>query len=448
MVFSILVILLVGLVAYFHYIQGFFSATISAILCVFAAVFAVAYYEPLTRVMLRGKMADQATALTLCIIFAVVYSVLRLLFDKAIPGNVRTPSTVDKVGAGLMGLVAGTFAIGIFAIAVESLPFGPTISFTQGSRLPYDSADRAVLIPGVGGQNLEDAKVHDMLTVDTMDPDQQVKLWLPADDIVVNTVYRLSEGTLSGERTLSSIHPDYLLELFGQRLGMQPGTRHSALEIGANDSVTFVGARQVTDNVPTVDGMPRADKANASDSAQLRPVGYKMQYKDGLQPAGNLVPVIIRLGVTPSSTDDTDHLFRFSPGAVRLVVNRADQNKPPKDYFMVGTMEGPNKCVINRPDDFLFVEAGNENAGFDAVFMVDKDALVGGKEGTTVFAPNTFIEVKRLARINLSDKPVGTQMPAEPAVNAKVLRSKALVEQLANGVPEDADKGKSAKKRK
>src|SRR5258708_17823784 len=115
MVLSIIIILFIGVIAFFHYVQGFFSATISAMITILAAVIAVSYHENVVNLLLKGKMADVAHAMVLCMIFAVVYFGLRLIFDAAVPGNVRTPSTVDKVGAGLMGLVSGFFATGIFA---------------------------------------------------------------------------------------------------------------------------------------------------------------------------------------------------------------------------------------------------------------------------------------------------------------------------------------------
>ena len=45
MIFAIIILLFLGAIAFFHYIQGFFSATISAIITVFAAVSAFSYHE-------------------------------------------------------------------------------------------------------------------------------------------------------------------------------------------------------------------------------------------------------------------------------------------------------------------------------------------------------------------------------------------------------------------
>src|SRR3954471_9284509 len=103
MVFSIILIVLILAVAFIHYVQGMFSAILSAILAVIAAVVAVSYHENVVMLMKPGKLAYSGTAVILCCLFAITYVVLRLIFDRAVPGNVRINSTIDKVGAAIFG---------------------------------------------------------------------------------------------------------------------------------------------------------------------------------------------------------------------------------------------------------------------------------------------------------------------------------------------------------
>src|SRR5215204_4864671 len=130
MLFSIFVVVFVGIVAYWHYLQGFFSAAISALLAIVAALVAVGYHEEIA-MMLAGKMNDQANAVGLVSLFGVTYLLLRLIFDKAIPGNVRFPVLLDRIGAPIMGLIAGIFGVGVLVIAAQTLPFGPSIAGYQ-----------------------------------------------------------------------------------------------------------------------------------------------------------------------------------------------------------------------------------------------------------------------------------------------------------------------------
>src|SRR5690349_9548771 len=99
MVFSVVIIVLIGIVAYFHYVQGFFSATISAICAAIAAIVAVAYTETVIAMLFKGAMANQAQGMVMCALFALTYFILRMIADKTVPGNVRYPVMVDKIGA-------------------------------------------------------------------------------------------------------------------------------------------------------------------------------------------------------------------------------------------------------------------------------------------------------------------------------------------------------------
>src|SRR5262245_58155635 len=103
MVFAIIIIALIGVIAFFHYTQGFWSATISAIITIFAAALAVGYHENVVNSLLKGQMAEQANAIALVALFGLTYIILRVIADKALPGNLRLPVIIDKIGAGVMG---------------------------------------------------------------------------------------------------------------------------------------------------------------------------------------------------------------------------------------------------------------------------------------------------------------------------------------------------------
>src|SRR4051812_10419595 len=148
MILSLVILLFIAIVAYFHYVQGIWSASLSAICAVLAALIAFSYHEPVVNLLLKGKMADQAYSAMLIVLFVASYLILRVLFDKIVPGNVSVPLYVDKVGAAVMGLIAGIFSAGIFAIAVQAMPFGPSV----GGFARYTTGDRDVTA-NVGGRS-------------------------------------------------------------------------------------------------------------------------------------------------------------------------------------------------------------------------------------------------------------------------------------------------------
>ncbi|MGD0542596.1 MAG: hypothetical protein ABSB33_13870, partial [Tepidisphaeraceae bacterium] len=62
MVFSLILFALCLIVAFFQYVQGFFSATISAILAAIAAVVALGWYEQVAPLLFNIKFYDQAAS--------------------------------------------------------------------------------------------------------------------------------------------------------------------------------------------------------------------------------------------------------------------------------------------------------------------------------------------------------------------------------------------------
>src|SRR5687768_16633554 len=115
MILNLLIIIIVGLVAYWHYLQGFFSAALSAVIAIVAAVVALAFHEQVGQMFNQGKFNTQAHGLVLVCLFAATYLVLRILFDKLVPGNVQFPVALDKAGSIACGIIAGLCGGGIVA---------------------------------------------------------------------------------------------------------------------------------------------------------------------------------------------------------------------------------------------------------------------------------------------------------------------------------------------
>lgn len=408
MIFSVIVILLVAVIAYFHYVQGLLSGVLSATCAAVAAVLAFSYHEPIAQMLLGGKLADQAYAMILVALFAVIYLILRVIFDNLVPGNVRMPAIVDKVGGAITGLIAGIFAVGILAIATQTLPFGPSI----GGYARYGLADKNEVKLPTSGQ-AQDTYVYDELKSDKISPDDASHLIIPVDDMVVNFVSKLSAGgSLEGDRTLDSVHPNYLDEAFFNRLGMQVGAKHVAINTDKQQQVK-------------VDGLFAIESLTQQEAEipQVRPP--RKDLKPLATNPGNQI-LVVRVTFGDQATDD-DHNVRVSPAAVRLVANGVN-------YLPLGTMEN-HVLAANKPDDFLIIEP---NKPVDFVFYVPRaDVLTGGggkaskKSGgaeaeaaeSAKVNKGVFLEAKRMARIDLSGKEVSNTFEGE---GDGVLRKKGI----------------------
>src|SRR6266516_2357009 len=99
MIFGIIVLAIIGIVGFFHYVQGFFSATLSSVITVIAAVLAVSNHEQVVEAVLGGKAANIAHGMTLAVMFGVIYLILRLLFDKMVPVYVLVRDIFDNRAA-------------------------------------------------------------------------------------------------------------------------------------------------------------------------------------------------------------------------------------------------------------------------------------------------------------------------------------------------------------
>lgn len=406
MILSIVLIVLVLCIALIHYIQGFFSATLSAIIAVIAAAVAIGYNETLVNMMKPGKFADNATAAFICLLFLVTYVILRIIFDKAIQGNVRFNPTVDKVGAAIMGLIAGVFATGVIGIAAQSLPI---YSGSLATRYATNAEQNAT--GSYGESRAQDIKLYDQMKSPVFKPEDVTKLVVPVDDWVLGTVSNLSSGTLSTGSAFTDVHPDYLTELFGQRAGVQAASKHTATNYpGATPQVSVEG----------VFYLPKASELQYQDS-EIPPVRQSQPdwYKEEFEKIRDKPVLIVRLKMATEAADASTNMIGLSPGSVRLVVpaekdSQGQTKSPAVNVYPVGTLDKTTKdnslkLWMNRIDDYLFADAHGETT-VDFVFPlpedVDVDRLleVDPKTKAAALKDGTFIEVKRLARVDLSNK--------------------------------------------
>src|SRR2546423_819944 len=157
---------------------------------------ALKHLKTIFAALVGGKFNDQANAIALVCLFAIAYLFLRVLFDMAIPGNVRFPVLLDRIGAPIMGIIAGIFGVGVLVIAAQTLPFGPSIAGYQ--RYPV-SFDKQIIIHQTGKQSDSDA-IYDEVDAERFLGDESQGMWLGVDDMVLNVMKKVSaeNGPLGG----------------------------------------------------------------------------------------------------------------------------------------------------------------------------------------------------------------------------------------------------------
>ncbi len=385
MIFSLIMIVLVGAVAYFHYVQGVFSAFLSAVFAAIAAVLAVGFYEQVLLSYAGGTRADYLAAGLIVIIFAASYTLLRLLFDGFVPGNIRVPVLLDKIGAGVFGVVAAVFATGTIAVAAQTLPLGPSI--IDYSRLELRAVEKRVMMRRQMSGPLQSWELDD----DTIGGQTQSML-LPVDEWLIDFVtFQSGTGALAGSQSFTDRHPDLLTQLFAQRLGTQPGVMRSAVNVGGGPEVEVSDAfllttfKQVEGESPEIRKADERDWANATIDGQ---------------------PIVLRVKVSGNATGTEEQFVRFGTGSARLVVGEPGERQNIFPFGTLGSPDAPNVVARQKPTDYLLLPSNDGTPAVDLVFAVPQSAIVERSDdsGTSLrLAEGTFFEFKRYGAVDLSN---------------------------------------------
>jgi len=421
MLLSIIVILLVLAVVFVHYLQGFFSATLSAILAIIAAVLAFSWHESIAEnyILKSAILPNAADACVLVALFALIYIILRTVFDKAIPGGLQLPAGIDKVGGAVMGLIAATFSVGILVIAAQEMGFNASIGgYTRFKTVAQRSASIRKNI------RQEDSNVVDELQSNKLggfDSNDRQMVYPPVDDIVMGTLAHLSDGgSLSGSQPISDIHPAFLAEMYGQRAGIQANGNIVALSrTGFGAPVDFDGLYSLP-SIDTVDYLPETVRDKPFHAKLKGTLAPGVTYGDGQRVGKDTVLLVARV-VFNRSASEVDHLVRFSPGSIRLVGMQKDADTGAEamgDYYPWGVVQN-GKLYVTKPDDFLFCDMSTaDHCAVDLLYVVDKVEVGSGNR----LAPGSFIEVKRTFREDLAGKPVSPEpKPLQPGTTLGVM---------------------------
>jgi hypothetical protein len=399
MIFSILILAVLGTVAFFHFTQGFFSAFISAVLSIVAASVAIGCTESVTGSLLAGKASELAHAMVMGALFGGTYTVLRVIFDLCIPGNVNFGSVPDKVGAAVMGLIAGVFTAGTIAVMAQHLPFGA--SFGMYSR--YEVEDKKNDYSGIPdwakrgrGDFTEELISYDRLKELDIKPEKASGLWVPVDSMVLGFVDTFSAGSLQGDATLSSRHPDLLDELFFSRAGIQQGGKKVAFPVAGKMLASVSAVSLAPDKATFAMGPGDVKEVFGSDTVPTSVISH----------AGERV-LRVRVDLTTSASD-SDGSVRFGMGSFRLLVGGKDVY--PIGYL--GALDGNPKIYRCRMDDLLLAPGGSS---VDLIYLVP-DAIVdpeakAAKDAEVKIASGTVLFFKRYNAIDLGGMTSAKEIP-------------------------------------
>ena len=331
------------LIFYQVFSQGLFSNIIMAVLSLVSAITALNYYEPLA-VLLNDKVGMMNIGwrgISLLAIFVVTLFALRTVSDQLIKGNMNFPMIIDRLGSGICALVSSLTISGMIALGLQNMPISTII-------LGFDRC----------GESLQQ-------------PESDKGLFPFGDRFVTTIMNKASCYCMAGRDSFAHHHPDYLRELYLNRL-IPDEFKGSRQEAGSD-------ALKV-EEVWLVDSELR-DTQN-QEAVMLKTgeslIGVRIKLKPGQGNRGDM------------GTVDTDRTIRFSMGQIRLAgfnPNRPD--KPGYSRYPIGFHAKGNSAYIKKSLKEGYFYKSSQNKPLSLLFKWP---------GNIKKAPPQYIEFKRSSR--------------------------------------------------
>ncbi|MBC8201556.1 MAG: CvpA family protein [Planctomycetes bacterium] len=209
-IFNLIILGLVGLIAYWWANEGLFSAFIHMVCVVTAGAIALSLWEPITMSILTGGGFDNyAWGVVLIGVFSISLLILRVAADKIMPSNVNFPTWANFAFGGFSGAVAGVISIGICLIGSG---FIQSTNELFGYRGTGRDENNKAMIGKVGDPIWLDvaqitAEFYGTLSVGTLRPDfsgAPLRQYNPS----INELATLVRDTFSGGKGQLSLLPD------------------------------------------------------------------------------------------------------------------------------------------------------------------------------------------------------------------------------------------------
>ncbi len=371
---SVVVLLIILGCAALQFFKGTFVKALAAvIIAIIAGMISFTFFEAAANAIIsRGdsgtmlSMAPWAQTLCFLLIFIVVFAVLQTGAMYLLREPVDFGEVPEYVGRSVCGLLLGYLVAGFLLTAFSMGPLA--------LKYPYERFESR-----------------------SLKPDNPQGALLNPDGFVTGLFNMVSKGSFSGKRSFATIHPNYLDQLFFNRLIN-------------TDTTSIISQRFPAISVPGQAAVWDAPSAVADHAAtligELRSRGGKIQYAENksvslpVSTASGDVIKIVRVGISTRAIrgDARINGGAFTPSQLRLICKRkgSDQGRfagEGVNVYPIGHLRtaeqiqvGPEIKLDSRKID------GNEQI-IDFVFSVP-----AGHEPVLVqYKMNSIVEIPRRA---------------------------------------------------
>ncbi|OHB57951.1 MAG: hypothetical protein A2173_02180 [Planctomycetes bacterium RBG_13_44_8b] len=360
---SIVVLLIILGCAVFQFFKGSIVKALAAIIiALFASIVAFGFFEILADVLIKrgnsGSMISLvpwAQALSFLLLFVLAFAIVQTATVQLTRQKVDLGLLPERIGRPILGIILGLIASGnlMTFLALAPLP----------GKYPYERFDPR-----------------------RIQADNPKKVLLNADGFAAGLFGMVSNGSFSGKRSFTSLHPNYLDQLFLNRI---------------ESEVSIVSGSSPAIEVPQDKAVWPASEALKTQIEELNSQG-KLARVPG-KPKSSDRLMIVRVGIRRSAvkTEAKINAGVFTLSQLRLICTRMGSDSDPvagkgQNAYPIGYLRTANEIEANykinlRRDDFTD-NTGTKNIDF--VFAVPNGfvpALVEFKLNNIVQIPTNAI---------------------------------------------------------
>jgi len=300
---SLLVVLIIlGCVAY-QYLKGtLVKSFVMAITSICASVVAFGYFELLANFLISRKIfVPWAYSLSFALLFALAFAALQAITTQLTRKPIDLGLLPERIGRVVFGIFLGLIVSGLLLTAAAMAPISP--------KYPYQRFDAT-----------------------NPDPEKPGKVLPNADGFATGWFSIVSSGSFSGKRSFATLHPAFLDQLFLNR--------HEI-----DNRISIITSSEAIE-IPKKAVWPAPEGLKDSDGKPIQP-------KSG----HNLT--IVRIGMTVQAVRDGG---TFTPSQLRLVCKQeSDTKEDPlagkgKNIYPVGYMKTADELQIKKLTDHIEIK--------------------------------------------------------------------------------------------
>lgn len=323
---AILVVLIIMVVcAALQYVKGtLVRALASVIVAIFALIVAFGFFEFLAGFIIgyaekgiTASIVNFAQPICFALLFVIVFAALQSLSIYLTRDEVDMGEWAEKIGRPVCGVVLGFIVSGalVTVLAMSPLP----------SKYPYERFEES---------NLKLSSPN--------------KLLLSPDGFVTGLFNTISGGSLSGKRGFAVLHPNFLDQVFLNRI---------------NKNVSILTSTAPAISIPVEKAVWQAPEAIKSQIEDLNSKG-ELSTTPG-KPSGAYTPMVVRVGIKRSALKNEEKISagKFTASQLRLICKPSTELQNPLRGKAINVYPAGYLTAQDQMQAFSEIQLDNDSFG-------------------------------------------------------------------------------------